>query len=268
MAVGHGGQVLVSDVTTTVARDGLPADAALVDLGEHRLRDLGEPDARVPARASRICRPSSRPCGRLMRCRGTCRVQVTTFVGRDDDVARVVALLDDASLVTLTGTGGVGKTRLAVQVAAEVVPRFADGAWFCELAAVDDGEAMAQVVSATPRLCASALVCRWPRASSSTSKSASCSSCSTTVSISSTRPVRSPRRCVRSCPKVSVLATSREALDVAGERVVRVRSLAAPDAVAPRDELIESAAVRLFADRASDARGRDRLGRQAVGGGR
>jgi len=58
-------------------------------------------------------------------------------------------MLDEARLVTLIGTGGVGKTRLAVQVAAEVVPRFGDGTWFCELAAVDDGDAMAQIVAST-----------------------------------------------------------------------------------------------------------------------
>ena len=145
MSVAHGGQVVVSLATEELVQDD---DVELVDLGEHALRGLARPE-RVfqvahPGLAREFPRLSS-----LDAFAGNLPVQVTSFVGRDDDVARIVALLDDASLVTLTGTGGVGKTRLAIQVAAEVVPRFADGAWFCELAAVDDGDAMAQVVSAS-----------------------------------------------------------------------------------------------------------------------
>ena len=80
---------------------------------------------------------------------GNLPVQLTSFVGRDDDVVAVAKALEESRLVTLTGVGGVGKTRLAIQVAADVLPRFADGVWLCELAATNDPDLLAQVVVAT-----------------------------------------------------------------------------------------------------------------------
>src|SRR5207247_9916310 len=74
--------------------------------------------------------------------------QLTSFVGRDDDVAGVARALDESRLVPLTGVGGVGKTRLAIQVAAELLPRFTDGVWLCELAATNDPDLLAQVMVA------------------------------------------------------------------------------------------------------------------------
>jgi predicted ATPase/class 3 adenylate cyclase len=251
MAAGHGGQVLVSAATQELTRDRLPEGCALVELGEFRLRDLGRPERifqvvhpdlaeEFPRLRTLDALPANLP------------VQVTSFVGRDEDVARIVALLEDASLMTLTGTGGVGKTRLAVQVAAEVLPRFADGAWFCELAAVDDGEAMAQVVAATigclqrPGLSLAESIVEYLRVRELLLV---LDNCEHLLDESG----EFADSVVRSCPKVRVVATSREALDVAGERVVRVRSLSAPAGSAPADELIGSAAVQLFVDRAADA---------------
>ena len=137
MSVAHGGQIVVSQVTEELVHDFLAADVESVDLGEHRLRDLAS-----PIRVFQIVHPAlDRDFPRLRSLDafgGNLPVQLTSFVGRDDDVARIVAMLGETSLVTLIGTGGVGKTRLAIQSAAEVVPRFADGAWFCELASADD----------------------------------------------------------------------------------------------------------------------------------
>jgi hypothetical protein len=79
---------------------------------------------------------------------GNLPAQMTSFVGRRDEIAVVSRALDEARLVTLTGAGGVGKTRLAIHAAAEVLPAFSDGAWFCELAAAGDPDAMVQVVAA------------------------------------------------------------------------------------------------------------------------
>ena len=102
-------------------------DVRLVDLGEHRLRDLSEPmrvfqvgEAHLPA-----------PCARSMPFPGICRPQRSSFVGRSEELAAVSKGLHEGRLVTLTGVGGVGKTRLALQVAAEVLPQFPDGAWLC-----------------------------------------------------------------------------------------------------------------------------------------
>jgi predicted ATPase/class 3 adenylate cyclase len=248
MSVAHGGQIVVSLATEELLPDG---EVELVDLGEHVLRDLARPE-----RMFQVAHPDLRrdfpPLSSLDAYTGNLPLQVTSFVGREDDVVRVVKLLDEGSMVTLTGTGGVGKTRLAVQVAAEVLPRFTDGAWFCELAAVDDNDAMAQVVSAT-------LGCR-PRPELSLAESI--------VDYLNVRELLLvldicedllddagdfADAVLRACPGVRIVATSREALDVVGERVVRVRSLPAPLSTTRNNDLVDSAAVRLFVDRATDA---------------
>jgi predicted ATPase/class 3 adenylate cyclase len=251
MGLAHGGQIVVSQATSDLARDDLRDGIELLDLGEHRLRDLSRPERIFQVLHPDLARDFPRLAS-LASFGGNLPVQLTSFVGRDDDVARIVALLDESSLVTLTGTGGVGKTRLAVQVAAEVVERFGDGAWLCELAAVDDGETMAQVVAATlgclqrPGLSLAASIVEYVKLRELLVLLDNCEHLLDEASDFAAAVVRS-------CPRVRVIATSREALDVAGERVVRVRSLEAPQASTSGDELARSAAVRLFTDRAVDA---------------
>ena len=113
----------------------------LVDLGEHRLRDLTNLERVFQVSAPGLARefPPLRSLGALP---GNLPRQVTSFVGRETEIASVAELVGEASLVTLTGVGGVGKTRLALQVAAEVVPQFRDGVWFAELAGVRDPDAV------------------------------------------------------------------------------------------------------------------------------
>jgi predicted ATPase/class 3 adenylate cyclase len=248
MSAAHGGQIVVSRATEELAQDG---EVELVDLGEHSLSDLARPERVFQVAHPGLVRDFPR-LSSLDSYAGNLPVQVTSFVGRDDDIARIVTIVEDASLVTLTGTGGVGKTRLAVQVAAEVVPRFGDGAWFCELAAVDDGEAMAQVVSAAlgclqrPGLSLAQSIVEYLKIRELLLVLDNCEHLLDEASAFADAVVRT-------CPNVRVVATSREALDVAGERVVRVRSLEAPASSARGDELAQSAAVRLFTDRAVDA---------------
>jgi predicted ATPase/class 3 adenylate cyclase len=249
-AVAHGGQIVCSQATADLVRDSLPASVELVDLGDHTLRDLARPE-----RVFQVTHPGlEREFGRLASLDafgGNLPVQVTSFVGRDEDVVRVVGMLDEVSLVTLIGTGGVGKTRLAVQVAAEALPRFADGAWFCELAAADDGDAMAQVVAATlgcrqhPGLSLADSVVQYVKVRELLLVLDNCEHLLDDAGALADAVLRA-------CPRVTVLATSREALDVTGERVLRVRSLDAPVPTATSDELMQSAAVRLFADRSAD----------------
>jgi predicted ATPase/class 3 adenylate cyclase len=248
MSAAHGGQIVVSLATEELIQDG---QVELVDLGEHVLRDLTRPERVFQVTYPGLVREFPR-LSSLDSFVGNLPVQVTSFVGRDDDVARVVEVLEGSSLVTLTGTGGVGKTRLAVQVAAEVVPRFNDGAWVCELAAVDDGEAMAQVVSATlgclqrPGLSLAQSVVEYLKRRELLLVLDNCEHLLDEAS-------EFADAVVRSCPNVRIVATSREALDVVGERVLRVRSLDAPVASASDDDVAQSAAVRLFIDRAVDA---------------
>ena len=139
LSTGHGGQVLASQAAQQLARGALPDGAELRDLGEHRLRDLLDaeriyqllhPDlpADFPPLQSLEHRPHNLPR------------QPTQFLGREREVGEVVGLLgrDDVRLLTVTGPGGVGKTRLALQAAAELVDCFADGAFFASLAALTD----------------------------------------------------------------------------------------------------------------------------------
>ena len=248
MSIAHGGQIVVSHATHQL---GLDLTVEVVDLGEHRLKDLGQPERIFQVVHPELARDFP-PLRSLDRSATNLPLQATSFVGRDDEVARIVSMLDDASLVTLMGTGGVGKTRLAIQVAAEVVPRFADGAWFCELAAVDDGDSMVQVVATTlgcvqrPGLSLLLSVVEYVKVRSLLLVLDNCEHLLDEAG-------ELADAILRACPDVTVLTTSREALDLAGERVVRVRPLDAPDSAAFGERLLDSAAVRLFADRAADA---------------
>src|SRR5829696_7033520 len=248
MSTAHGGQIVVSHATKELLADG---QIELLDLGEHALRDLGRRE-----RIFQVLHPDLErdfpPLASLDAFAGNLPVQVTSFVGRDDDVARVVRSLDDARLVTLAGTGGVGKTRLAVQVAAELLPQFAGGAWMCELAAADDVDTMTQVVAATlgcvqhPGSTLSESIVSYLRVRDLLLVLDNCEHLLDEAGDLADA-------IVQGCPGVSVLATSREALDVPGEHVVRVRSLTTPELSDAPDDLLDNASVRLFRDRAGDA---------------
>ncbi len=129
MSVAHGGQIVVSAVTAGLCDDAFP----LVDLGEHRLRDLSRAEHVWQVDVDGEHFPQLRSLDNLP---GNLPVQLTEFVGRADDVVQVAKALDAHRVVTLTGVGGVGKTRLALQVAAEFADRFRHGTWFCDLAPV------------------------------------------------------------------------------------------------------------------------------------
>ena len=139
LAAGHGGQMLLSLATQELARDALPAGVTLRDLGEHPLRDLYRPErvfqllhpdlpADFPPLRTLATRPNNLP------------LQPTPFLGREEQVARVVDLLgrEEVRLLTITGPGGVGKTRLALQAAADLLEAFPDGVWFVDLSALTD----------------------------------------------------------------------------------------------------------------------------------
>jgi class 3 adenylate cyclase len=123
---GHGGQVLVSGATASLVVDRLPAGAELVALGEHRLRDLGRPEVLYQLVHPELVRVFP-PLRTLDSYPTNLPLPVSSFVGRERESARVLAGLDEARVVTLTGVGGVGKTRLAYRSAAHVLPRFREG---------------------------------------------------------------------------------------------------------------------------------------------
>jgi len=133
LAIGHGGQMLVSAAASDLLQGELPEHASLRSLGGHRLKDLAHPEQVFQLVAAGL--PSEFPPLRsLDSLPNNLPLQVTSFLGRDEDVAEVKQLLEKTRLLTLAGTGGVGKTRLALQVGAEVLDQHPDGVWLVDLA--------------------------------------------------------------------------------------------------------------------------------------
>src|SRR5207248_7239056 len=136
-SAAHGGQLIVSEATRALIEHSLPAGARLRDLGKHRLKDILQPEhlyalvidglpAEFPPPRTQEARPNNLP------------LQLTSFVGREDQIGEIRELLSQVRLLTLTGPGGTGKTRLAMQVSAETVPNYTDGAFLVELSPVTD----------------------------------------------------------------------------------------------------------------------------------
>jgi predicted ATPase/class 3 adenylate cyclase len=253
-AAAHGGQIVASAATADLVRDDLTPEVSLIDLGEHRLRDLGRAERLVQFTHPDL--PADFPPLRSLDAfPGNLPVQRTAFVGRSDDLVAVRAAVDDSPVVTLTGVGGVGKTRLALQVAADAVARFPDGVWFVDLGPVLDAGYVAGAFSASLLL---------PERRQGTLEE------SIVVALRDKRLLVVLDNCeqvvdavadlvdtvVGSCPGVSVLATSREALGVDGEDTYDVRPLAtpAPGAQEATGALADNDAVRLFAERARSAK--------------
>ena len=142
MAAGHGGQILVAESTAS-----LFTGVDLLDLGPRRLRDLPTPIGLFQVRAAGL-RTEFPALQALDASPGNLRAAVTSFIGRESEVAELQAAVKAHRLVTLTGVGGVGKTRLALEVAARLADEFPDGVWLFELAAVTDPAAVPDAVAA------------------------------------------------------------------------------------------------------------------------
>src|SRR6201981_182574 len=146
MAAGHGGQVLLAESTA-----GLLSGVDLVDLGPRRLRDVPTPVGVFQLRAAGL-RTEFPALRALDASPGNLRPRTTSFIGRESEVAELQTAVKAHRLVTLTGVGGVGKTRLAVEVSARLADDFPDGVWVFELAAVTDPAAVPDAVGAVPGL--------------------------------------------------------------------------------------------------------------------
>jgi predicted ATPase/class 3 adenylate cyclase len=251
VAAAHGGQVVVSHATEEVLRDALPDGLWLIDLGQHRLRDLSRPERVFQLAAKGLVSefPALRSLGAF---RGNLPVQVTSFVGREHELAGLAAELSRARLVTITGVGGVGKTRLAVQVAADVLPSYPDGAWLCELAGAQNADGLVQGVASTlgvsPRIGVSVEggVLEFLRTRELLLILDNCEHLLGAVG-------HFVEDLLGDGPRVRVIATSREGLAVAGEHVWPLRSLALPEG-SSLAAMNASSAVRLFVERATAVR--------------
>jgi predicted ATPase/class 3 adenylate cyclase len=251
MAAGHGGQVLCSAVTAALVRGALPEGAALIDLGPHRLRDLSEPERLFQLHHSGL-RDEFPHLRTLDALPGNLPSPVTGFIGRDDELAKIAKILEVARVVTLCGVGGVGKTRLALQLAAETLPRYDHGAWMVELAPVSSAGSVDGVIASAlgvqPRPGTPVLlgVVDYLRDKSLLLLLDNCEHLLGAVALF-------VDTAVREAPGLRVLATSREGLAVAGERIVSVPSLRLPDVGAHPAGVLESESVRLFVDRAMES---------------
>ncbi len=251
MAVGHGGQIVCSHATADLARDVLVEGVALVDLGEHRLRDLSQPERVFQVNAPGLMGTFA-PLRTVDAFPGNLPMQVSSFVGRERDLARVVKALNDARVVTLTGVGGVGKTRLALQAAAHVLPEFREGAWLVELAPVRDPDGVVDAfatvfgVSARADQSVEVSLVEFLRTKQLLLVVDNCEHLLEAVADL-------VENVERSCAGVVVLATSREGLALDGEQNLTVPSLAAPAVDADLETIVQSDAVELFMQRAQRA---------------
>jgi predicted ATPase/class 3 adenylate cyclase len=249
MAAAHGGQILVSDATEALARAQLPDGAGLIDLGVHRLRDLAE--AMHVFQITHPDLPRVFPALHSLDARaGNLPVPVSSFIGRAGELERARAALNETRLLTLVGVGGVGKTRLALQVAGQEVSRFGDGVWLCELAPIRDGggvdDAVAAVFSLTARGGQSTrdILVEYLRNRELLLVLDNCEHLLAGVAVL-------VRVLQRSCSRLVILATSREGLGVDGEQLILVPPLVAPAVDADLEATIDAESVRLFAERAA-----------------
>ncbi len=250
-AVAHGGQVLLSGATAELLSGSLPDGVSLTDLGLHRLKDLGRPEQVFQLRAGFLAAefpplgsldnpelPNNLPC------------VLSAFIGRAHELAEVRDLIRSARLITLTGAGGSGKTRLALQAAAELIGTTSDGVWLAELAQVTDGGHVAAVVASVLGLsdqCGPSVLDSVTEALADQDLLLVLDNCEHVIDAAA----KFCDQVIRRCPRVRILATSREPLGIDGERVYRVPSLSLPQSDTENaDELAASDAVRLFAERA------------------
>jgi predicted ATPase/class 3 adenylate cyclase len=248
MAAAHGGQILLSRAVASLVEDRLPAGVTLRDLGTVRLRDLTHakhvfqivgPRLRLdfPALRSLEATPNNLP------------QQVTSFVGRERELHELYELLPKARLLTLVGTGGIGKTRLLLQFAANVVDDYPDGVWYVDLNAIDDP---ALVVNALARVLGLAdipdtplieTICLHTKAQRMLILLDGCErlliACAHLADA-----------LLRAGPGIKIVASSREPIRTAGEQTVTLPPLSLPDQAADLWTVLRSDAVRLFVERA------------------
>lgn len=252
LSAGHGGQILVSASSYELMRDHLPETVEMRDYGAHRLKDLerpeqvyglvypGQPTAFPPLR-SLDQMPNNLP------------QQLTSFIGREKEMVEVRSQLGNTRLLTLVGAGGTGKTRLAEQVAADALEEFLDGVWLVEMAPLTNAALVPQTVAQVLGI---------------KDQPGQAIEKTLTENLKNKRLLLLMDNCehliidcarftsalLRSCPGVQILATSREALGVAGEQVYRVPSLSLPNPKQKRaftaHILSQYESVRLFIDRA------------------
>ena len=251
LSAGHGRQILLSSTTQEMVHDLPPEGISLKPLGEHHLKNLVRRERIFQLMHSSL--PEDFPPLRsLDALPNNLPVQLTSFIGRAYEIVQVQKLLKENRMVTLTGVGGCGKTRLALQVGAEVLDNFIDGVWLVELAALADPTLVPQAIASAVgireepnrELLESLLDYLEPKElliifDNCEHMTGACAEIA--------------ERVLQQCPNLRLMATSREALRVGGETVWRGPSLSMPEAeqMPAIDRLAQYEAVELFSERAN-----------------
>ena len=250
MGIGHGGQILISETTLQIAREHLSKDVSALDLGQHQLKGLSNPEkiyqistpdlqGEFPALKSQTYATNNLPA------------QLTSFIGRERELAGAKNRLENARLLTLIGPGGTGKTRLSIKLASQLQPDFEDGVWLVEFAPISDPSLIVQTIAHTldiresPGTPLHTLMHDYLRGKQLL---LILDNCEHLVEASA----RVADELLRVAPNVKIIASSREALGINGETVYRVPSLSLPgQAEVTKDAAMGFESVQLFVDRAS-----------------
>ena len=252
MSIGHGGQILLSETTLQIAREHLSSDVSALDLGQHHLKGLSKAERifqistpflqkEFPALKSQVYATNNLP------------TQLTSFVGRERELAESKSRLEGARLLTLIGPGGTGKTRLSIQLGLQLIPYFKDGVWLVEFAPISDPSLIIQTITSVfdigevPGVPLKTLLHDFLREKQLL---LILDNCEHLVEASA----KVVDELLHVAPNIKIIVSSREALGINGETVYRVPSLSLPD----QDEVTKEAAigyeaVQLFVERAPAA---------------
>lgn len=250
LSTAHGGQSVLSQPTYELVRDALPPQSSVKDLGAHQLKDLARPEqvyqllhpmlpAAFPPIRSLSTHPNNLP------------QQLTSFIGREKETEDLKSLMGKSRLVTLIGSGGTGKTRLSLQVAADVLEKYPDGVWFVELAPLSDPDLVARTLAdvlSVKEQAGEPVMATLLRFLKDKKLLVVLDNCEHLVASCASLV----HEILQKCPDVQVLASSREGLGISGEQTYRVPSLSLPDPTKPQtaESLSHYESVSLFIDRA------------------
>jgi predicted ATPase/class 3 adenylate cyclase/Tfp pilus assembly protein PilF len=246
---GHGGQILISAATRELVMEELPEEVDFVDLGIHRLKDLGRPERIFQVNHPDLPKKDFPPLRTLDIIPNNLPVQLTSFVGREDEIRNIATLLgkEQVRLVTLTGTGGIGKTRLSVQVAADQLELFPDGVWFINIAPLTNIEQVITEIASTLSIHLQ------PRIDPKEQVIDYLSQRHLLLVLDNFEHLPEAPSFVndllRGAPFLRCLVTSREVLQIPGEQVFAVPPLSMPPKDADIETLSQYESVRLFIER-------------------
>jgi class 3 adenylate cyclase len=250
MSIAHGGQILLSNATAELLRGQLPEGVSLRDMDEHHLKGLALPEHLwqivVPGLPSEFP-----PLLVDIKTSNNLPVQLTSFIGREQEIGEIKILVDRTHMITLTGPGGTGKTRLSLQIAGEMLDRFVDGVWFVDLAPLTDATLVPQAVAAALRILEqpgrpmSVQLTEYLRPKKLLIVLDNCEHLvSACAQLASTL--------LQNCPELRMIASSREPLNIIGEVSYPVTPLPIPGLKEQvmLSRLVQYESVRLFVERA------------------